>query len=79
MAEEISLALEKQGVRVKFDNRDNQRPGWKFADYEFKGVPLRSAMGPRDLENGTIELARRDTLEKNSMSKEEAIQNKTQN
>jgi prolyl-tRNA synthetase len=74
VAEEISLALEKQGVRVKFDNRDNQRPGWKFADYEFKGVPLRIAMGPRDLENGTIELARRDTLEKNSMSKEEAIQ-----
>ncbi len=74
VAEEIMTSLKKNEVRVKFDDRDNQRPGWKFADYEFKGVPLRIAMGPRDLENGTIELARRDTLEKKSIPRDEAIQ-----
>lgn len=73
VASEIMNSLKKENVRVKFDDRDNQRPGWKFADYEFKGVPLRIAMGPRDLENGTLELARRDTLEKKSVSREEAI------
>ena len=51
-------------------NRDTHKPGWKFAEYELKGVPLRIAMGPRDLENGTLELARRDTLEKNSVPQE---------
>jgi prolyl-tRNA synthetase len=73
VAHEIMNELKKSDVRVKFDDRDNQRPGWKFADYEFKGVPLRIAMGPRDLENGTIELARRDTLEKKSIGRDEAV------
>jgi prolyl-tRNA synthetase len=63
-AKEIMAALRKAGVSVKFDDRDTQKPGWKFAEYELKGVPLRIALGPRDLENGTIELARRDTLTK---------------
>ena len=49
---------------MKYDDRDSQRPGWKFAEYEMKGVPVRLAIGPRDLENGTVEIARRDTLEK---------------
>jgi prolyl-tRNA synthetase len=56
--------LRKVGVSVKYDDRDTQKPGWKFAEYELKGVPVRIALGPRDLENGTIELARRDTLTK---------------
>jgi prolyl-tRNA synthetase len=56
--------MRKRGIRVKFDDRDTQRPGWKFADYEFKGVPLRMAIGPRDLANGQVECARRDTFEK---------------
>lgn len=63
---EIKKDLEAKGISVKLDDRDTHKPGWKFAEYEFKGVPLRLAMGPRDLENGTIELARRDTLEKNT-------------
>ena len=54
----------KMGISVKYDNADNKRPGFKFADYELKGVPVRLALGARDLENGTIELMRRDTLEK---------------
>ncbi len=56
--------LKKRNIRVKFDDRDSQRPGWKFAEYEMKGVPVRLAIGPRDLENGSVEIARRDTLEK---------------
>ncbi len=56
--------LKKRGIRVKYDDRDSQRPGWKFAEYEMKGVPVRLAIGPRDLENGSVEIARRDTLEK---------------
>lgn len=56
--------LRERGVSVKFDDDDNRKPGWKFAEYEMKGVPVRIAMGPRDLENNTVELARRDTLEK---------------
>ncbi|PCI97454.1 MAG: proline--tRNA ligase [Flavobacteriales bacterium] len=60
----IKSALEAKGISVKFDNRDTHKPGFKFAEWEFKGVPVRIAMGPRDLENGTIEVARRDTKEK---------------
>ncbi len=60
----IKSALEAKGISVKFDDRDTYKPGWKFSEYEFKGVPIRLAMGPRDLENGTIEIARRDTLKK---------------
>jgi prolyl-tRNA synthetase len=56
--------LRKVGVSVKYDNRDTHKPGFKFAEHELKGVPLRIAIGPRDLENGTIEIARRDTLTK---------------
>ncbi|WP_339699372.1 proline--tRNA ligase [Algoriphagus aquimarinus] len=63
-ANEIMAALRKVGVSVKYDNRDTYKPGWKFAEHELKGVPLRIAIGPRDLENGTIEIARRDTLTK---------------
>jgi prolyl-tRNA synthetase len=63
-ANEIKQALESKGITVKYDDRDTQKPGWKFAEYEMKGVPVRLAIGPRDLENGTIEVARRDTLQK---------------
>ena len=65
--EEISSSLRKQGYSVKFDNRDNLKPGFKFAEWELKGVPVRIAIGPRDLENGTVEVARRDTKEKQVM------------
>ncbi|UZD22708.1 proline--tRNA ligase [Algoriphagus halophytocola] len=63
-ANEIMAELRKAGISVKYDNRDTHKPGFKFAEYELKGVPLRIAIGPRDLENGTIEIARRDTLTK---------------
>ena len=56
--------LRKRGISVKYDNADNKRPGFKFADYELKGVPVRLAIGARDLANGTVEIMRRDTLEK---------------
>ncbi len=62
--------LKKQGISVKFDDNDNQKPGWKFSEYEFKGVPVRLAIGQRDIENGTIEIARRDTLEKKVYQRE---------
>ncbi len=60
--------LKKQGFSVKYDNADNKRPGFKFADYELKGVPVRLVLGARDIENGTIEVMRRDTLEKETVS-----------
>ena len=60
----IMEALRAKGISVKFDDSDNKRPGFKFADYELKGVPVRLVLGARDLENGTIEVMRRDTLEK---------------
>lgn len=60
----IQAVLRAQGVAVKLDDRDTHRPGWKFAEYELKGVPLRMALGPKDLKNNTVELARRDTKEK---------------
>jgi prolyl-tRNA synthetase len=63
-AAEIRQRLIKKGVSVKLDDRDTHKPGWKFNEYEFKGVPLRIAIGPRDVENGTVEIARRDILEK---------------
>jgi prolyl-tRNA synthetase len=62
--DEIIDKLKAKGISVKYDNSDNRKPGWKFAEYELKGVPVRLALGPRDLENGTVEVARRDTLEK---------------
>jgi len=67
-AEAIATNLRKMGLSVKYDNSDNRRPGFKFADYELKGVPVRLVIGARDLENGTIEVLRRDTLEKESVS-----------
>ena len=65
---EITDNLKKLGVRVKYDDSDNNRPGWKFAEYEMKGVPIRLAIGARDLENNVVEVARRDTKEKKSVS-----------
>ncbi|MBQ5704494.1 MAG: proline--tRNA ligase [Alistipes sp.] len=68
--EEIAKELRAKGVSVKVDTRDNVRSGFKFAEYELKGVPVRLALGPRDLQNGTIELARRDTLSKEVVPQE---------
>ena len=70
-ANEIMADLRKAGISVKYDDRDTQKPGWKFAEYELKGVPIRIGLGPRDLENKTIEIARRDTLTKESFHWEE--------
>lgn len=70
---QISAELRAKGISVKFDNRDTHKPGWKFAEYELKGVPVRVAIGARDLENGTLEIARRDTLEKKSYTQDEAV------
>ena len=65
---ELAKKLQAKGIRVKYDNAENKRPGFNFADYELKGVPVRLVMGGRDLENGTIEVMRRDTLEKETLS-----------
>jgi prolyl-tRNA synthetase len=62
--------LRAKGISVKYDKRTTQKPGWKFAEYELKGVPLRIAIGPRDIENNTVELARRDTLTKETISQD---------
>ncbi|MCU0341018.1 MAG: proline--tRNA ligase [Spirosomaceae bacterium] len=69
-AKEISAGLKKAGISVKFDDSDANKPGWKFAEYELRGVPVRLAMGARDLENGTVEVARRDTKTKETVSLE---------
>ncbi len=74
----IKFELESEGISVKYDDRDSIRPGFKFADYELKGVPVRLAMGPRDMENGTLEICRRDTLEK-SIIKQEGIKDYVKN
>ncbi|KGN68080.1 proline--tRNA ligase [Porphyromonas sp. COT-239 OH1446] len=66
----IVTALKARGISVKYDDSDNKKPGWKFAEYELKGVPVRLALGARDLEQGTIEVARRDTLTKETVSLE---------
>ena len=73
VAKEVMKELRAKGVRVKFDNRDTYKPGWKFNEYELKGVPVRLAIGPRDVENGTLELARRDTLTKESISRDDVV------
>ncbi len=65
--DQLSADLKKQGLTVKFDNRDTYKPGFKFAEHELRGVPVRLAIGPRDLQNGTVEVARRDTKEKQVM------------
>lgn len=73
VAVKIKKELEAKGLTVKFDNRDTHKPGWKFAEYEFKGVPVRLAIGARDLENGTLEVARRDTLTKEVVQQTEVV------
>jgi prolyl-tRNA synthetase len=70
VVDELVLQLRKLNIAVKFDNRTTQKPGFKFAEWELKGVPIRIAIGPKDLENGTYEVARRDTLTKEVISKE---------
>lgn len=67
-ANKLKKELQDKGYSVKYDDRDTQKPGWKFAEYEKKGVPVRLALGPRDIENNTIEIARRDTLKKEVIS-----------
>ena len=73
VARELKRELQLLGVSVKFDDRDTHKPGWKFNEYELKGVPLRIAIGPRDLEKRTVELARRDTLTKETVSKDDIV------
>lgn len=73
VAKELENELGAEGLSVHFDDRDNQKPGWKFAHYEMQGVPVRIAIGPRDVEKGTVELARRDTLTKSFIEKEKVV------
>lgn len=70
----LVAALKAAGISVKYDDSDNQRSGWKFAEYELKGVPVRLALGMRDIENGTVEVARRDTLTKESIPLDNAVE-----
>jgi len=72
-AKEITQQLKAMGVSVKYDDNDNNRPGWKFAEYEMKGVPVRIAIGARDLQNNVAEVARRDTKEKLSISLDKIV------
>ncbi|NLE33835.1 MAG: proline--tRNA ligase [Bacteroidales bacterium] len=74
IALDLRSKLEKAGISVKYDNRDTQKPGYKFAEYELKGVPVRLAIGPRDAEEGTVEVARRDTLTKETVSRDNIIE-----
>ena len=73
-AAEITEGLKQLGISVKYDNSENKRPGFKFADYELKGIPVRLVLGARDLENGTIEVMRRDTLEKETVQIEGIVE-----
>lgn len=73
IALDLKSKLEKAGLNVKYDNRDTQKPGFKFADYELKGVPVRLAIGPRDADEGTVEVARRDTLTKETVSRDNIV------
>ena len=73
LADKLVDQLRAEGVAVKYDDDDAKKPGWKFAEYELKGVPLRIAIGPKDLEKGTVELARRDTLTKQFVKQEDVI------
>jgi len=74
LAKDLMADFKKNGVSVKLDDRTGFRPGAKFAEHELKGVPLRIAIGPRDLENKTVELARRDTFEKQSVSVDSIVE-----
>ncbi len=73
LANKYVKELRGKGVSVKFDNRDTHKPGWKFAEYELQGVPVRVAIGPKDLEKGTLEIARRDTKEKQFVDQNSAV------
>ena len=73
VANQMKKALESKNIRVKFDNRDKFKPGYKFNEYELKGVPLRIAIGPKDIENGTVEIARRDTFSKTLVDQDEVV------
>jgi prolyl-tRNA synthetase len=72
-SKELQSKLQAADIRVKLDDRDTHKPGWKFAQYELKGVPLRIAIGPKDLEKGTVELARRDTLSKEFVNQDDIV------
>lgn len=72
-AKDLIKELRAKGIRVKYDNRNTHKPGWKFNEYELKGVPVRIAIGPKDVEKGTVEIARRDLLTKEFVAKEEAV------
>jgi prolyl-tRNA synthetase len=74
VAGKLKAELESEGISVKYDARDNNKPGWKFADYELKGVPVRLVLGPRDIENNTVEVARRDTFFKETISAAKAVE-----
>ena len=74
VANQLVKDLRAVGVSVKFDNRDTHKPGWKFAQYELQGVPVRLAIGPKDLEKGTVELARRDTLTKEFVERDSVVE-----
>ncbi len=73
IANDLAKQLKKLGISIKYDDRTTQKPGFKFNEYELKGVPLRIAIGPNDLENGTFEIARRDTLTKEVIAKQDAV------
>ena len=74
LADQITHELREKGIAIQYDKRVTHKPGWKFAEYELKGVPVRIAIGPKDLENGTVEIARRDTKEKELIKKENAVE-----
>lgn len=74
VAEGLMKELRSKGIRVKYDKRDTHKPGWKFNEYELKGVPVRIAIGPKDVEMGTVELARRDTLSKEFIGREQVVE-----
>ncbi len=73
LAEQYTSELRSKGVSIQFDKRDTHKPGWKFAEYELKGVPVRIAIGPKDMQNGTVEIARRDTKEKQIINQGEVV------
>jgi prolyl-tRNA synthetase len=73
IALDLKSRLEKAGISVKYDNRDTQKPGFKFAEYELRGVPVRLAIGPRDAKEGTVEVARRDTLTKETINRDNVV------
>ncbi|MDT0675754.1 proline--tRNA ligase [Autumnicola musiva] len=74
VANQLAADLRAKGISVKYDDRDTQKPGWKFAQYELQGVPVRLAIGPKDLEKGTVELARRDTLTKEFVERDKVVE-----